>query len=136
QLATFVMAWESGRFQVVCSRELADEYERVLASPPIAQLIYPELLRAFRDHLTHDIEWVGLPFVPRLCRDPDDDKVIATALFGGVSYLVSADHDLHTPEIVQALRLAGIAIVTIDALIAILDDERGTDTADNEHRAR
>jgi predicted nucleic acid-binding protein len=47
-LATFVMAWEGKRFMVVCSKLLREEYDRVLANPEIATLIYPELLRAFR----------------------------------------------------------------------------------------
>jgi hypothetical protein len=56
ELATFVMAWEARRFIVVGSRPLLDEYERVLAHPDVSGLIYPELLRAFRSHLIHDIE--------------------------------------------------------------------------------
>ena len=51
ELATFVMAWEVRRFSLVCSPSLLEEYERVLAYPDIASLIYPELLRAFRSHL-------------------------------------------------------------------------------------
>lgn len=77
QLATLVMAWESRRFRVVCSPALLHEYELVLAYPDIARLIYPELLRTFRSHLIHDLELVELPHITPICRDPDDDKVIA-----------------------------------------------------------
>ncbi|BCX05251.1 MAG: hypothetical protein KatS3mg053_3189 [Candidatus Roseilinea sp.] len=48
QLATFVMAWQSARFDVICSFQLLDEYEHVLKQPKIRALIYPESLRAFR----------------------------------------------------------------------------------------
>jgi putative PIN family toxin of toxin-antitoxin system len=93
-LATFVMAWESRRFDVICSPELLNEYNYVLDYPEIAQLIYPELLRAFRSHLQHDMEMIALPEVPRICRDPDDDKVVATAIYGMVDYLLTDDADL------------------------------------------
>ena len=55
ELATFVMAWESRRFTVLCSSELLREYQLVLNYPEIASLIYPELLRAFQSHLIHDL---------------------------------------------------------------------------------
>lgn len=121
RLATFVMAWEASRFSVICSPELLDEYERVLSHPDIAALIYPELLRAFRSHLVHDLELIALPEIPRICRDPDDDKVIATAIFGRADYLVSADNDLRTPSVLKVLGSAGISVVTMNELIEVLD---------------
>jgi hypothetical protein len=119
-LATFVMAWESQRFLVVCSAELLNEYERVLSHPDVRVLIYPELLRAFTSHLKDDMELVELPEIPHVCRDPDDDKVIATAIFGEVDYLVTDDEDLKTPSVIEVLREAGIEIMDMDTLIAIL----------------
>jgi len=120
QLATFIMAWEARRFSVVCSPALLEEYERVLAYPDIAQLIFPELLRAFRSHLIYDIELVDVPEISQICRDPDDDKVIATALFGMVDYLVTEDKDLKTVAIVNALRNAGIVVISMTELINLL----------------
>ncbi len=32
--------------------------------------------------------------VPAVCRDPDDDQVLAAALTGGVTHLVTRDKDL------------------------------------------
>ncbi|HKZ69593.1 MAG TPA: putative toxin-antitoxin system toxin component, PIN family [Anaerolineales bacterium] len=119
-LATFMMAWESRRFLVVCSAELQAEYERVLTHPDITILIYPELLRTFRSHLQDDMEMVELPDVPRICRDPDDDKVIATAIYGMVDYLVTDDEDLKAEAVVEVLHKAGIEVMTMDALIMIL----------------
>ena len=125
QLATLLMAWESRRFAVVASAELLDEYERVLAYPDVATLLDPELVRAFCSHLMPDIEVVVLPEIPRVCRDPDDDKVVATALFGEVDYLITADDDLRTPEIIVLLDEAGITAISTDELIALLDREAG-----------
>lgn len=119
------MAWESRRFAIVASPELLDEYERVLAFPDVAALIEPESLLAFRSHLIHDIELIMLPEIPRLCRDPADDKVLATALYGQVDCLITADDDPRTPEILTLLHEAGIRVLTIDELIALLDRAEG-----------
>jgi predicted nucleic acid-binding protein len=98
-----------------------EEYERVLAYPDIVNLIYPELLRAFRSHLIQDIEVVHAPEVLQICRDPDDDKVIATALYGMVDYLVTEDDGLRETAVVRALNDTGITIVSMRDLIKLLD---------------
>lgn len=100
------------------------EYQRVLAYPDIARLIYPELLRAFKSHLMDDMEMVTLPTIPALCRDPDDDKVIATALFGMVDYLVTADEDLKTNAVTTLLNDVGVTIITLDEVIHRLDQTK------------
>ena len=121
QLATFIMAWESRRFTVICSSELLDEYERVLQYPAIADRIYPDLLRAFRQHLIYDLEMVQLTTILRVCRDADDDKVIATALQGQVDCLLTADEDLRTDAVVAILQEAGIRVMTMNDFITLLD---------------
>jgi predicted nucleic acid-binding protein len=60
EFATFVMAWASARFAVVCSDQLLDEYEHVLSQTYIHRLIYPESLRAFRNYLLDAIELFDL----------------------------------------------------------------------------
>jgi hypothetical protein len=121
QLATLVMAWEARRFTVVCSQSLLEEYERVLAYPDIQRLIFPELLRVFRSHLQMDLEMIDLPDIPRVCRDPEDDKVIATAVFGMVDYLLTEDEDLRAPNVVQVLAEAGIKVMGMQDFVTSLD---------------
>jgi putative PIN family toxin of toxin-antitoxin system len=124
QLATFVMAWESRRFVVVASPELLSEYEYVLDYPEIAQLVEPELMRAFRSHLFQEIEIVSLPEVPEVppvCRDPDDDKVIATAIVGQADYLVTEDGDLQTHTVRAVLAESGVSVASMRELTAQLD---------------
>ncbi|MEZ4708757.1 MAG: putative toxin-antitoxin system toxin component, PIN family [Caldilineaceae bacterium] len=113
ELATLLMAWESARFTVVASQALIDEYGLVLRYPDVSALINPELLRTFRSHLLQDIEFVESLDTPRICRDPDDDKVIAAAIYGLADYLVTVDNDLLTDDIVTMLKELGIkALVT------------------------
>ena len=102
-LATFVMAWAAGRFKVVCSAELLDEYEQVLSQAYIHMLIYPESLRAFRNYLVDMIELVQLDPFASICRDPSDDKVIATAIQGQADFLLTADEDILAHEVLQLL---------------------------------
>jgi len=81
------MAWESRR---------VDEYSSVLAYPEIAKRIESELLRTYHSRLFAEMEFVALLNISRVCRDPDDDKVMATALFGQADYLGNEDRDLQT----------------------------------------
>jgi len=121
ELATFVMAWVSRRIAVVCSPPLLEEYHRVLASPGIAELIYPELRRTFLNQLAVEMEMIDLPQISAICRDPADDKVIATAVYGMVDYLITADEDLRTKPVVALLHREGIRLTTINELVTLLD---------------
>jgi putative PIN family toxin of toxin-antitoxin system len=120
QLATFLMAWQSKRFTIVCSPPLLAEYLQVIEYGEIAELIYPELRRTFFAQLLAEIELIDLPEISPICRDPDDDKVIATAIYGAVDYLATADGDLSTKPVVALLSSEGIVVTTIDDLIAKL----------------
>ncbi len=121
ELATFVMAWASARFTVVCSAELFDEYEHVLRRSYIQPLLYPESLRAFRSYLVDAIDLIELRPFPALCRDPDDDKVIATAIQGEADYLLTADEDILARNVLQVLQQSRIQVITIDEFIVQLD---------------
>lgn len=121
ELATFMMAWESARFTVVASPAMLDEYRHVLAYPEVASLIYPELLRTFTSHLLDDIELVEPPETPRVCRDPDDDKVVAAAVYGLADFILTVGEDLLTPEVKQALEEIGITVTSGASLLRILD---------------
>jgi putative PIN family toxin of toxin-antitoxin system len=121
QLATFLMAWASERFTVVCSPPLLEEYRLVPEYPEIAELIYPELRRLFFAQLLGEFELVAPPEILGVCRDPDDDKVIATAIYGGVDYLVTGDEDLRTKPVRDLLGAEGIRVATVDEILVLLD---------------
>lgn len=101
--------------------KLLAEYQLVLQYPQIAELIYPELRRIFLTQLAHEMEMVELPEIPAICRDPDDDKVIATAIFGEVHFLLTTDQDLHDQLVRPILHGQGIQLTTIDELLFRLD---------------
>lgn len=120
ELATFMMAWQARRFAVVCSRQLLDEYVATLAYPKISKLIFPELRRIFLTQLKDEMEIVALPHIAPICRDPDDDKVIATAIYGNVDYLATADEDLQVEPVISIIRMQGIRLTTIDEILTLL----------------
>lgn len=122
ELATLLMAWESLRFTVVASPSLLDEYMRVLAYPDVAALISPELLRTFQSHLFADIELVEPPETPRVCRDPEDDKIVAAAIYGLADFIVTVDQDLLTDEIVTQLEKLAVRVISGDELVRLLDE--------------
>jgi hypothetical protein len=123
QLATFIMSWESRRFTVIASSELLSEYDYVLQYPEIAKLIEPELLLAYRTHLSREIELVPLGEIPRIRRDPDDDKVIATAIVGEADYVLTEDNDLRTHAVQAVLAESGIVVASMGELIKRLDQQ-------------
>ena len=86
--------WKSGKIRPLCSREMVEEYLRVLAYPKF------QLTEAEIDFLlTHEIlPFVhvvevkpGKRFVPS---DPSDDKFIWCALEGNAELIVSGDAHL------------------------------------------
>lgn len=94
----------------------------VLNYPEIASRIYPELLRAFQSHLLNDLDMIDLPQIPQLCRDPNDDKVIATAIYGRANFLLTENQDLQTDTLIELFQKIGVEVVTMNGLIKMLDN--------------
>jgi putative PIN family toxin of toxin-antitoxin system len=86
-------------FVLVTAPELLEELDRVLRYPKL-QRYYSEAERTrFVALLMALAEVVDLPeTIPRICRDPGDDQVIACAVVGQADVIVSGDHDLLTLE--------------------------------------
>ena len=82
-------------FSLVTASELLTELDRVLTYPKLQQY-YTEMDRTRFVALVMALsELVDLPeMVPRICRDPDDDRVIACAVVGKADVIVSGDDDL------------------------------------------
>jgi putative PIN family toxin of toxin-antitoxin system len=86
-------AWQSGEFELVISREILDEYQRV---GDVLAEEHPGI--DLRSLLTFVLEHAKV-FKPvklkgRVCEDPDDDKFIACALASGSGLIISGDKHL------------------------------------------
>lgn len=54
----------------------------------------------------------------KLCRDPDDDIILETAVQGKAAYVVSCDEDMTRDfDLIDALRESGIETITVQRLI-------------------
>jgi putative PIN family toxin of toxin-antitoxin system len=82
-------------FVLVTAPELLAELDRVLAYPKLRQYYTEEDRTRFVALVMALSEVVELPeTLPRICRDPDDDRVIACAVVGEADVIVSGDDDL------------------------------------------
>jgi putative PIN family toxin of toxin-antitoxin system len=85
--------WRDRRkLQLILSRELANEYLEVLTRLNIA----PETIARFAERLKlrSTITPVNLGARPKASRDPEDNFLLATAVAGKASFLVTNDRDL------------------------------------------
>jgi putative PIN family toxin of toxin-antitoxin system len=66
----------------------------------------------------------------RVCRDPDDNVVIETAIRGGADVLVSGDHDLtQMVEVAEHLAKAGVRVLTVSQFLQELNKPEETPRA-------
>ena len=80
-----------GEVDLVTSPALLDELEDVL----VEKFEFSrEAARATRSEVESLADIVEAVNVPRICRDPDDDQVLATAVLGIVDAIVTGDEDL------------------------------------------
>lgn len=119
-------AVREGRFELVISEPVVQDVADVLTRPRItrkyrvpAERIDEALLR-LRDRG----ELVPVIGTVRMCRDPDDDLVLETALTGHVQALVSRDADVTSdPALIAALRARGVAVLTVQQFLEALEAE-------------
>ena len=100
------------------SRTLEKTLRRALALANARQHEYATL-----EHLLMALsEVVELPeTIPQICRDPDDDRIIACAVVGGAEVIVSGDDDLLVLD-----RVGEVVVLSPAQLLARIEgQERG-----------
>jgi len=69
-------------------------------------------------------ELVSVTGTVRICRDPDDDLVVETALNGNAEALVTRDADMtRDPALIAVLRERGVAVLTVRQFLDALGAE-------------
>ena len=103
---------------LVTAPELLAELDRVLTYPKLQRYYTDEERTRFVALVMALGEVVDLPeTIPRICRDPDDDRLIACAVVGEADVIVSGDNDLLALE-----RVGDIPILTAVQLLEVLDE--------------
>ena len=94
------------RFVLVTAPALLEELDRVLHYPRLQRYYSEAQRRRFVALIMAVSEVVELPeAIPRICRDPQDDQVIACAIAGRADLIVSGDRDLLALEQVGQIPL-------------------------------
>jgi putative PIN family toxin of toxin-antitoxin system len=113
------------RFQHVTSDLLMNELQRVLSRPG---MLDSQGAADFVDNILDVSTLVRVRGIAMGVRDPNDDKVIETAMNGDVDFVVSEDADLHDLSARRAIAKVGIGIrarpirvITLRELVAELE---------------
>jgi putative PIN family toxin of toxin-antitoxin system len=86
--------WKGRRIQPLCSKEIIDEYVRVLAYPKF-KLVESEIEFLISQEIVRWFEIVTVPpGKPFVISDPSDDKFIWCALEGRADAIISGDEHL------------------------------------------
>jgi uncharacterized protein len=91
--AEILRAWSRGKFRLVLSPEILDEYTRVSAelSEKYSSIDVQRILDIV---VVHSDMCSPAPLAARICEDPHDDMFIAAAIDSGTKIIISGDRHL------------------------------------------
>ena len=124
QPAKLVTRFLHGDFEIVLSQALLRELVIVLARPRISKRygLDPNELARYVGWFRSRTEVIEIRGTPQGCRDPEDDRVIETAVRGGADYIVTGDNDLLADSLlITKLRSFGIQVVTVRGFLELLN---------------
>ena len=105
QPGKLINLWKNSRIVPLASKEIIEEYLRVLAYPKfelsakeINYILYQEILPFF-EVVTPN------PFPPIIVTDPSDDKFIHCAISGNAQFIISGDDHLLSIKTVEAIQI-------------------------------
>jgi putative PIN family toxin of toxin-antitoxin system len=110
-----------GEWTLLSAPVLLEKLESVLHYPRLQRYYTSEMRVRFVALVAALSELIELPdAVPHICRDPEDDWVIACAVAGQADVIVSGDRDL-----LDLGQVGGISILTAREFLSHLRDVQG-----------
>ena len=117
-------AWVAGQFDVVVSIPLLEEIADVLTRPRIQAKynLTAEEIEQFLDLLQEHALRIAPAGELHLCRDPDDDLILETAILGKAQYAVSCDDDLkRDSELMAQMQSRGVQTLSVQQFLELLE---------------
>lgn len=121
--AKLVDEWKTGKFGVIISEQQIVEIYEVLTRPKfltkycITEKEVRDLVRSIKDKA----ERVTLKGGIELCRDPDDNIIIETAIRGKSKYLITGDRDITDDKrILSFLLQHDVSIISISKFLNLI----------------
>jgi len=101
----------------IISPELMDELDNVPLRPNFKDIITWDIVQEMRRQLQNHAQLIHPKTVIHVCRDPQDDHVLAAAVDSHAMYVVTGDHDL-----LSLTPFRGVAIVTPAEFLSRLEN--------------
>ncbi|MDW8103414.1 MAG: putative toxin-antitoxin system toxin component, PIN family [Armatimonadota bacterium] len=124
--ASPILAFRDGLFEAVASEPLFSEIKAVLRRPRIwlKYQLDEDTVAAYLALIRQQVIWVEPTGSLHLCRDPRDDFLLETAIWGDAQYIVTRDDDLkRDPALLQQLSASGIKIVSVQHFLDLLSEQ-------------
>jgi len=93
---------------VICSNELLAEIEETLARPKLAKYITPDNVETYLQIIRDRVDLIEPQSVVEICRDPNDDYLLALCVDAEADFFITGDKDLlahHPFESTQILTI-------------------------------
>ena len=121
--ARLILAGKNGRFLIISSLPMLGELNEVLLRPRLMKIrqVTEDDVEAFVAGVGAVVRLAPVSGDLRLCRDPDDDMVLETAVRGGAAYLVSRDEDVtRDPDLITQLHQRDVETITVQRFLDLL----------------
>jgi uncharacterized protein len=111
-----------GTLTPIVTEHLVDEVADVLGRPKFRRYVDVAGVEEFLAEIRRLGEWHSDPIdPPKVCRDPDDDYLLALAIASRADALVTGDNDLH------AVPNPGVEVITPRELLYRIPSSRGVE---------
>jgi putative PIN family toxin of toxin-antitoxin system len=81
-------------YQLLVSEEFFQEFHSTITKPDLRRRLSEDDINDLRNNLYDKGVMIDIESVVQVCRDPDDDYLLALAQDGSADYLITRDEDL------------------------------------------